>query len=206
MGDRREPGRGVLRRRGSARRPRTLFAVGDEKQSIYSFQGADPARFGAVGRAFQQRARAVGLDWQEVPLTLSFRSTEPILKAVDRVFAKPARHGARVGREVASSSTTHPARAKPGWSSCGRRRARKSQTHAEPFEPWDEATTGARSVDELCRRIARTIKGWLNSEAQLLSEGRPIKAGDFMNSSDQLVPPGPNGNVPNSSAAPFHST
>ena len=29
---------------------RTLFAVGDEKQSIYSFQGADPSRFGAVGR------------------------------------------------------------------------------------------------------------------------------------------------------------
>ena len=35
---------------GASDRPRTLFAVGDEKQSIYSFQGADPIRFGAVGR------------------------------------------------------------------------------------------------------------------------------------------------------------
>jgi SAM-dependent methyltransferase len=38
---------------------RTLFAVGDEKQSIYSFQGADPVRFGTVGRAFRAKATAI---------------------------------------------------------------------------------------------------------------------------------------------------
>ncbi len=72
-----------------ASRLRTLFAVGDEKQSIYSFQGADPVRFGAVGRAFRAKAFAAELTWHEVPLNVSFRSTEPVLKAVDAVFAGP---------------------------------------------------------------------------------------------------------------------
>ncbi len=70
-------------------RPRTIFAVGDEKQSIYSFQGADPTRFGEIGRAFQRRAEAAGLGLHQVPLNLSFRSTVPVLEAVDAVFAKP---------------------------------------------------------------------------------------------------------------------
>ncbi len=72
---------------GRSDKLRTLFAVGDEKQSIYSFQGANPARFGEVGRALRQRAKALSLAWHEVPLNLSFRSTEPILEAVDGVFA-----------------------------------------------------------------------------------------------------------------------
>ena len=75
---------------GASDKLRTLFAVGDEKQSIYSFQGADPTRFAEMGRAFRQRADALGLIWHEVPLNLSFRSTEPILEAVDRVFGASA--------------------------------------------------------------------------------------------------------------------
>ena len=31
---------------------RTVFAVGDEKQSIYSFQGAEPEKFGLMGKRF----------------------------------------------------------------------------------------------------------------------------------------------------------
>ena len=54
----------------------------------------NPARFGEVGRAFRRRAEALGLVWHEVPLTLSFRSTEPILEAVDSVFGRaPAADG-----------------------------------------------------------------------------------------------------------------
>jgi ATP-dependent helicase/nuclease subunit A len=74
---------------GSHDGPRTLFAVGDEKQSIYSFQGAAPAMFGATGNAFAERAAQGGLPWRRIPLTLSFRSVAPLLDAVDRIFAKP---------------------------------------------------------------------------------------------------------------------
>jgi ATP-dependent helicase/nuclease subunit A len=43
---------------GAARRPRSVFAVGDQKQSIYSFQGAQPALFGTTGYDFARRAEA----------------------------------------------------------------------------------------------------------------------------------------------------
>ena len=72
---------------------RTLFAVGDEKQSIYSFQGAAPAMFAETGQGFAAaRAGARTLPWRHIPLTLSFRSVEPLLTAVDRIFAdRPTR-------------------------------------------------------------------------------------------------------------------
>src|SRR4026209_805454 len=54
--------------KGASDRVRTLFAVGDEKQSIYSFQGADPVRFGTVGRNFRAKAMAIEQTWNDVPL------------------------------------------------------------------------------------------------------------------------------------------
>ena len=57
MGDRRAARRRVLRRRRRARQsPRTMFAVGDEKQSIYSFQGAEPAQFAEMRRHLRARS------------------------------------------------------------------------------------------------------------------------------------------------------
>lgn len=77
---------------GETARPRgrTLFAVGDEKQSIYSFQGAAPQEFSANARHFRAKASAAGADFAAVNLVLSFRSTADVLGAVDRVFAAPA--------------------------------------------------------------------------------------------------------------------
>lgn len=69
--------------------PRTVFAVGDYKQSIYGFQGADPEEFRGWRARFKQRAQAAGLPWREPELTVSFRSTAPVLQLVDAVFADP---------------------------------------------------------------------------------------------------------------------
>ena len=70
--------------------PRTVFAVGDEKQSIYSFQGAAPEMFAEAGRTFKERAEAVSRRFESVPLELSFRTVSPLLTAVDHVFANPS--------------------------------------------------------------------------------------------------------------------
>ena len=67
-------------------RPRTLFVVGDEKQSIYSFQGADPARFLAETLGYLERIVAAGALARPVPLLTSYRSTAEILGFVDAVF------------------------------------------------------------------------------------------------------------------------
>ena len=71
---------------GARDRTRTIFAVGDAKQSIYSFQRADPQEFLAMRRHFQERVANAGQDWQILPLEISFRSTEPVLRAVDAIF------------------------------------------------------------------------------------------------------------------------
>jgi len=68
---------------------RTLFSVGDEKQSIYSFQGAVPRWFADMRRTFGRRAGEAQKTWHNVSLPLSFRSTPEVLAAVDTVFADP---------------------------------------------------------------------------------------------------------------------
>jgi ATP-dependent helicase/nuclease subunit A len=69
-----------------AARPRSFFAVGDEKQSIFSFQGAAPEKFDAMRRGFQGRFSAAKLPFEHVRLTLSFRSAPAILSSVDAIF------------------------------------------------------------------------------------------------------------------------
>ena len=165
---------------GTNGKPRTLFAVGDEKQSIYSFQGADPARFGEVGHAFKRRAEAAGLVWHDVPLNLSFRSTEPILDAIDHVFAKP--QAAQGLMTLATSVIKHHAHRKgeAGLVEVWETETETKPEPAEAFEPWNEEAAGARSVDQLCRRIAKQIKRWLAEGEPLVSQGRNVKAGDIL--------------------------
>src|SRR5271166_5199674 len=77
----------------SAREPtRTIFAVGDAKQSIYSFQRADPHAFLQMRRHFAARIAAAQQEWRVVPLEISFRSTEPVLQAIDAIFRHEAAH------------------------------------------------------------------------------------------------------------------
>ncbi|WP_424619290.1 double-strand break repair helicase AddA [Bradyrhizobium sp.] len=65
---------------------RTIFAVGDEKQSIFSFQGAAPREFDARRRGLQKKFRDAGLKFDPVSFTYSFRSGPTILQSVDHVF------------------------------------------------------------------------------------------------------------------------
>lgn len=65
---------------------RTVFAVGDEKQSIFSFQGAAPREFDLRRRELQRRFEEAGLKFDPVSFTYSFRSGPVILDSVDHVF------------------------------------------------------------------------------------------------------------------------
>ena len=68
---------------------RSLFVVGDSKQSIYGFQGADPAAFASSRKAIAEQIENNFRTIREVPLTQSFRSTAPILAVVDFFFGNP---------------------------------------------------------------------------------------------------------------------
>lgn len=165
---------------GAGARLRTLFAVGDEKQSIYSFQGANPARFAAVGGSFRTRARDAELAWNDVPLNLSFRSTEPVLQAVDRVFEKQT--AAKGLTSDGGTPITHSAfrAGEAGLVELWEIEKEEKSDPAEPFEPWMETRGGASSVDAVCTRIAALIKHWLNSGEKLVSQGRDVRAGDIL--------------------------
>ncbi|PZP55623.1 MAG: hypothetical protein DI586_06305, partial [Micavibrio aeruginosavorus] len=76
---------------GAAReilRPRTLFVVGDEKQSIFSFQRADPEAFFRMREYFAGKAALMQEGFEE-SLIFSFRTTSPVLKVTDSTFENP---------------------------------------------------------------------------------------------------------------------
>ncbi|SVB98549.1 uncharacterized protein METZ01_LOCUS251403, partial [marine metagenome] len=93
---------------GARKEKRTVFAVGDTKQSIYSFQRADPNAFDQMRKFFRDRVRGTYSEWNDIELDISFRSSGAILEAVDLVFSHPA---ARDGVVKPETSVKHyPAR------------------------------------------------------------------------------------------------
>ena len=96
---------------GARQTHRTVFAVGDPKQSIYSFQGADPRAFAESRDHFEPRAKNTVRDgkggFEPIKLEMSFRSSGAVLQAVDRVFRDPAHHD---GLERDSVAPVHQAR------------------------------------------------------------------------------------------------
>ncbi len=82
---------------------RTIFAVGDEKQSIFSFQGAAPHEFDLRRRALKKRFEDAGLKFDPVSFTYSFRSGPAILQSVDHVF-----RDADIYRSIHSADIGYP--------------------------------------------------------------------------------------------------
>ena len=158
---------------------RTIFAVGDEKQSIFSFQGADPARFDEMKRYFEKRMKAAELPWDYVPLTRSFRSVPEVLRAVDRVFElEVARNGLTASGEL-DPHIAHrdlDAGLVEIW-------GLEEPEEGEEASPWDaplDYMTGEAPMSRLAARIASTIDGWLKTGEELLAKGRPIEPGDIL--------------------------
>ena len=164
---------------GAVGKRRTLFAVGDEKQSIYSFQGADPAEFARMRTHFAARVQAAGETFRGVELALSFRSTTAVLAAVDAVFAEGP---AAAGVTLAGHRVSHIAhRAGQGgrvelWPTMTPQTLPETPVWDAPLDQQAPSSPRAR----LAVRIADTIAGWLSQGEILASRGRPIRPGDVM--------------------------
>jgi ATP-dependent helicase/nuclease subunit A len=152
--------------------PRTIFAVGDPKQSIFSFQGADPALFAAMRDEFASRAAAARLPLATVPLDVSFRSSPLLLEAVDALlrqaeFGDGAVHQARHG-EMAGMIEL--------WPVIG-------PADRAAATPWEPPTAGQFAetprLKEACR-IALTIRRLIDSGESLSPGGRPIRYDDIL--------------------------
>jgi ATP-dependent helicase/nuclease subunit A len=158
--------------------PRTLFAVGDEKQSIFSFQGADPEAFGYYRSHFKAKARAADLCFIDLRPAVSRRSGVAVLEFVDGVFANA---DARDGLTTHSDPIRHdPYRADPArveiWP------LTKPPADPEP-DPWDAAVDAPSKGSAgaiLAARIAETVAGWLREGVCVPGTKRAVTPGDIM--------------------------
>ena len=168
--------REVVSGEGAHEEPRSFFAVGDKKQSIYSFQGADVSLFAGKEHDLGARLAAVG-NYENVPLTLSFRTTEPVLRFVDTLFEEDE---AREGVDTSAIKHDVHRRKEAGlvelWPLAPK--AEKAD-----INPWDAPVDAPRPSDPtklLAQEIAVTISDWLKSKKPLPSKGRPIAPSDIM--------------------------
>jgi ATP-dependent helicase/nuclease subunit A len=157
---------------------RTLFAVGDEKQSIYSFQGAAPDQFSQMRRTFAAKAHAAAADFADIKLSLSFRSTPDVLAAVDTVFVGETRAGVVADPDDYADHAALRAFA-PGhveiWPML---RDEKIDEPDDWADPLDKASP-ASSIVQLAGRVAREIKALL-SGAALPGTGEPVRPRDIL--------------------------
>ena len=163
--------------------PRTIFVVGDRKQSIYSFQGADPREFDRMQAEFGERLAATNSPLNSLELEYSFRSSSAILNVVDAAFE---------GRGRAGFTSQNPHRAfkdaMPGrvdlWPLV---EPAEKEDSIDWHRPVDQLGQSHHSV-VLARRIAGEIKRLLDDKAPLpVEQGRsgtfttrPVQAGDFL--------------------------
>ncbi len=147
---------------------RTIFVVGDKKQSIYSFQGADPDGFDRMKSHFGTKLGQVDQTLADRALEFSFRSAMPILQLVDETFRDAKGVGDAVHHKA--FQTEMPGRVdlwpaiepvskpeKPHWS-----------------DPIDTLSPEHHSV-QLAEQIAGQIRGMLDrGETLWTKEGRRL--------------------------------
>ena len=157
-------------------RQRTVFVVGDRKQSIYSFQGADPVAFDAMReRLGRQRGEALAT----LEMRHSFRSSPAILRAVDAVFEGEAGSGLGVSPGHEAFHGALPGRVDL-WPAIPK--PEKEDDDQPWWEPLDRTAPDAPGP-----RLARQIAVWIREriaagETVPLKDGtrKPFEAGDVV--------------------------
>ncbi len=165
---------------GAQQGSRTLFVVGDKKQSIYSFQGADVAAFDAKAAVFEARFRAAGLTFRTEKLEHSFRSSPAVLGLVDAVFAgADAAIPRAMGEGIAhiAQRTGMPGRVDlwPLVEPAG-------DTEEDDWENPVDLIAVTHHAARLARDVAAEIRAMIEGGVQIPDQGgiRPCHAGDFL--------------------------
>ncbi|HYD71980.1 MAG TPA: double-strand break repair helicase AddA [Candidatus Binatia bacterium] len=166
--------------KGARERVRTVFSVGDPKQSIYGFQGADPERFLDEAHRLDARAQAAGAKFRAPELRTSFRSTPQVLQAVDATLrGKPVIAGPSAHDEI-----VHLAK-RAGELGCVEVWPFTPRPQVADAKPWDapldvETETSAAAI--LATAIAKRVKAMIAAREAVWEKGelRPMRAGDVL--------------------------
>ncbi len=157
---------------------RTVFVVGDEKQSIYSFQGASREMFEKMRGHFAQKVQASGARWDPVSMDVSFRSVHAVLQAVDSVFSDDT---VRCG--VSSAHVQHYAFRTGQGGLVETWPVFQADDLSVQGSLWDvpvDVQTVKSGSQKLADFTAQQIKGWIDNGEILKSHGRAIQPGDIM--------------------------
>ncbi|MCX7367915.1 MAG: double-strand break repair helicase AddA [Alphaproteobacteria bacterium] len=173
---------------GAREEQRSIFAVGDQKQSIYAFQGAEVERFKEAKHHYERIVKAAGQEFRPVPLDVSFRSTEPVLALVDAVFADaPARDGVAPDAPLRHyADRAGHAGSVELWPILQTAKAQPPPDWAPPEQAVDAEGAAPRLAAAIARRIAQMIKHEpLPARVEQGKEatqpaGRPIRPGDIL--------------------------
>ncbi|NBV61203.1 MAG: double-strand break repair helicase AddA [Rhodobacteraceae bacterium] len=163
--------------------PRTIFVVGDKKQSIYSFQGADPRAFDTMKDQFSQRLQATGQPLVSSSLEYSFRSAEAILRLVDEVFARRHNSGFPADNRHRAFKGEMPGRVDL-WPAIS---PTKNEQSGDWFDPVDQVSQD-HHTKQMAHRVASQIKQMIDSRTAIPKEidnsgtyeMHPVQAGDFL--------------------------
>ncbi len=161
---------------------RTIFAVGDEKQSIFSFQGAAPREFDTRRRGLERKFVDAGLKFDPVSFTYSFRSGPAILQSVDYVFREEA-----IYRSIHSAESGYPihnflADAGPSLIDLWELQLPDKKEDMEGWRaPFDGISATSPEV-RLAKRIQAEIKSLVESGTMTGPAGdrRPLRYGDML--------------------------
>jgi ATP-dependent helicase/nuclease subunit A len=155
---------------------KTLFVVGDPKQSIYSFQGADPAYFYHYEKHFSQELRALRRPFRQITLNTSYRSSVGILKAVDFLFS------GRLLGGVSEKPLTHtPCDARGGTRGGITLYPTFVDSKEQDSISWKmQETEELSAVLRLARFMASEIASWLKNGVFLEHTGRPLQVSDIL--------------------------
>lgn len=160
-------------------RGRSVFAVGDRKQSIFSFQGADLSSFDKTRDWLVEKAIPLG-GLLHVDLTVSYRSLAYVLSSVDMVFAEGLMARQGFG-EKGQDERKHEAerRGFPGvfefWPLVTREEDEEADYWKAPVDHINEDHPRRK----LARKIARTVQSWIGKR-QLHGSDRAVSAGDIL--------------------------
>lgn len=159
--------------------PKTLFVVGDEKQSIYSFQGADPEIFKQHESLFEQLAHIHNESWHTHKLELSYRSTEAVLKTVDTIFSSKNVSAGVSTKEKISHETfriNHPGRVEM-WPLLTPDKKNQSW---DPLEFKTLSSQPSHPERILAQTLAEHIEQLIQKKEILPSTKKPIQYGDIL--------------------------
>ncbi|OYX44599.1 MAG: double-strand break repair helicase AddA [Rhodobacterales bacterium 32-67-9] len=156
---------------------RTVFVVGDKKQSIYSFQGADLAAFDAMQSHFATKYAQVGIGFQRLELEHSFRSSDAILRVVDLTFDERVNRGLGGDPKHLAFHSDLPGRVDI-WPAV-------PKTDKPEPENWYDPTDILPDEHEtviLARRIAGEIRRMIDAGVSIQTKKgpKPVDEGDFL--------------------------